>query len=117
MTVKTTQAPGREDVHTWEVRTPSGPATLTLAQKGRTFTVTDFTVKSNPDLSLAFEPKGAGVENLDETSDAAQCFNVSLKVRVDGITLTPSEMRANSPEELRAALSKVGLVGIDWEAI
>lgn len=99
------------------VNTPSGKATLRLSQKGRRFTVLAFEVEGKPDLALAFEPKGPDVENLDERSDIAQCFNLSNKIRYNGVTLGNSEMIANSIEEVVYALRNVKLRAYNHEEI
>jgi hypothetical protein len=117
MKKKTETTPGRTEVHEWTLNTPSGKATLSLAQKGRRYTVTDFTVHSNPDLCLGFAPTGPGIENMDVNSDSMQVFYISTEVKVDGVYLSTLEMRANSPEELKAALEKVRLRPFLREAI
>jgi hypothetical protein len=103
--------------HVLSVYTPSGKASLHLGQKGRRFTVLAFEVEGKPDLDLAFAPDGAGVENLDGTSDIAQCFNLSNKVRYNGVTLSNQEMIANSFEELVYALQNVKLRAYNHEEI
>ena len=103
--------------HELRLKTASGMATLRLLQKGRRFDVTGFEVDGRPELSLAFDPKGGGVENLDDTSDAAQCFGVSTKVKIDGVFLSASEMKASCIEELSAALKKVKLRTYNAEEI
>lgn len=103
--------------HTLTVHTPVGKARLVLAQKGRKFTVEDFEVHGRPELSLAFVAKGDGIENLDESSDARQCFGVSTRVRYQGVILDTLEMKANSIEELAYALKQVPLRAYSHEEI
>ena len=98
--------PGLDRAHLLTLKTGAGEATLALAQKGRSYLVTNFEVLGRPELALGFCATGPGVENLDETSDARQCFGVSTKIRLDGVVLSNKEMRANSLEELRSALMK-----------
>ena len=76
-------------------------------------------VDGRPELcNLGFSPKGTGVENLDEQSDAIQCFNISTQVRVDGNVLLGSrEMKAASLEELQAALAKTKLLAWNREEV
>lgn len=109
--------PGFEQTHTLQLATPSGPATLVLRQKGRLYTVQSFEVEGHPGRSLAFSPAGPGVENLDEASDAMQCFGCSTRIRLDGVLLSNSEMKANSLEELTAALRKAKLRTFDREEV
>lgn len=99
------------------VKTPAGPAVLTLTRKGRVYSVDDFVVADRPELSLAFSPTGSGVENLDESSDIAQCFNLSSKIRYGGVVLGSTEMRANSREELEYALKRVKVQAFNHEEI
>ncbi len=99
------------------VNTPSGTAVLTLFQNGRYFEVLDFEVEGRPELTLAFSPTGVGVENLDESSDAAQCFNLSTKIRYGGVLLGNLVMRANSREELEYALKQVKVRTFNHEEI
>lgn len=99
------------------LKTTSGPATLKLERKGRTYSVLAFEVAGRPELSLAFSAKGAGVEDLDGQSDLAQCFNLSTKVRYSGVVLGSTEMRANSREELEYALKQVTVAAFNHEEI
>lgn len=99
------------------VKTPAGQATMTLSRKGRIFSVDDFVVAGRPELCLAFAPGGPGVENLDECSDMAQCFNLSNKVRYGTVVLGSTEMRANSREELEYALKRVKVQAFNPEEI
>lgn len=105
------------DTHTLKVHTPAGNATLVLARKGRRFTVLSFEVDGNPDLSLAFAPDTPGFENLDENSDAAQCFNLSHRIRYGSVILDSLEMQANSIEELEYALKRAKLRAYNHEEI
>jgi hypothetical protein len=98
------------------VQTDVGPAKLSLARTGRTFQVCDFDIPGHPDLSMAFSPKG-GVEDLDGTSDMAQCFNLSSKVRYGTVVMGTTEMKASSVEELEYALKQVKIVGFNHEEI
>lgn len=93
--------------HELELATPCGKARLTLAQQGRVYQVCEFEVADRPELSLAFASEGPGIENLDRDSDIAQCFNLSNKIRYQGVTLGSLEMKANSLEELAYALKNV----------
>jgi hypothetical protein len=101
---------GLQATHTWEFKAGNNTARLCLEQKGRKFTVTHSEIVGDDKLSLGFSPKGAGVINVDETSDAVQCFNVSMSVKVDDIVLNFDEMTAGSPEELQAAFKKVKIL-------
>ncbi len=111
------KAPGAESTHTLRLKTSSGMATLELARKGRRYDVRSFEVDGHPGRVLAFKASGPGVENLDETSDARQCFGVSTRIRIDGVLLDSSEMRASSLEELEAALRKAKVQPFDPEEI
>lgn len=102
---------------TLDVKTPAGPAVLTLAQNGRYFEVVDFEVAGHPELSMAFAPTGSGVENLDERSDVAQCFNLSTKICYGNVVLGNLVMRANSREELEYALKQVKVRTFNHEEI
>ena len=103
--VPSTSAPFEE--LTLQVQTPAGKATLVLHRIGRDYEVLNFEVPGRPELEMAFSPHGAGVENLDEDSDAAQTLGLSTKIRYNGVTLGNCEMRANSLEELEHALKRV----------
>lgn len=105
------------DSHTLKVHTPSGKATLVLSRNGRKFTVVSFEVDDNPDLSLAFAPAAPGFENLDETSDIAQCLNLSSRVRYGDVILDSLEMRANSIDELEYALKRAKVRAYNHEEI
>lgn len=104
-------------MHELQLNTPCGKARLTLAQQGRVFEVCAFEVENRPELSLAFAPSGLGVENLDTDSDIAQCFNLSNKIRYQGVTLGNLEMKANSLEELAYALKNVKIRVFNHEEI
>lgn len=103
--------------HTLQVSTVSGTAQLMLRQKNRSFEVLEFEVTGKPELCLAFPPKGPGIENLDFTSDAYQCFNVSVSIRFNGMPLSAEEMRASSLEELCQALGQLKLRTFNGEEI
>lgn len=100
-----------------KLSTPAGQAVLVLNREGRIFHVESFEVAGRPELSLAFSAKGAGVEDLDGTSDAAQCFGVSTKVRYGNVVLGNTEMRAASREELEYALKQVKVRTFNSEEI
>lgn len=87
-------------IHELTLNTPAGPARLVLTRKGRTFEVTAFQVAGREDLCLAFAAQAPGFENLDTTSDLAQCLNLSSKVKYGDVVLGNTEMRAASIEEL-----------------
>lgn len=96
-----------------EVQTLRGKGVLTLRQtSAREWDVVGLRV-GGESWSLFFEPKGPGIENLDEASDMAQCFNLSCQVRYNGVTLGSSAMRASSLEELRYALKNVKICARD----
>jgi hypothetical protein len=102
------KSPGLVQTRDLTIKTKLGVFKMTFAQKGRMFALEHFELDGNTDRCLAFDAKG--VENLDEGSDAWQVFGVSTRVRVDGnVILDNREMRANSFEELEAALRKVKL--------
>lgn len=98
------------------VNTPAGPALIKLSRVGRNFTVTDFAVNNRPELVLAFG-WGRGVENLDETSDAAQALSRSCKVRYGDVIVGNDVMRANSIEELQYALKQIPIRPFNPEEI
>lgn len=99
------------------LKTPAGTGILVLERTGRKYTVVSFEIPDHPELSLAFAPDGPGVENLDDNSDIAQCFNLSSKVRYNGVVMGSLEMRANSFEELQYALSRVKVRAFNHEEI
>lgn len=89
---------------------------LILSRKNRDFQVLDFVCVNHPERTVAFIPSSA-VEVLDTTSDSAQCLNRVHKVRVGSVVLGTDSMRANSVEELAAALAVVSLSAYDPEEI
>lgn len=105
------------DDHVLSVRTPAGNARLVLARKGRTYAVKAFAVEGREELSLAFAAQAPGFENLDTSSDIAQCFNLSTKVRYGNVVLGSSEMRANSIEELEYVLKQAKVRTYNYEEI
>lgn len=70
-------------------------------------------------LSLVISPSqcAAGVENLDQSSDWADCFGLSCRVSVDGCEIGTGEMRAKNLDLLQVALNKVAFVARDAEDI
>lgn len=101
-----------------KIHTSQGPATLSLTQEGwSTFRVVDFEVEGAPELSFAFSRKGSGVENLDVTSDVAQCFGLSTRVQYGDVVLGTDEIRARSLEELMYALKQVKVIAFNHEDI
>lgn len=105
------------DSHVLSVHTPAGKAFLVLAQKGRDFQVKSFSVEGRDELSMAFAAQAPGFENLDTTSDIAQCFNLSSKVQYGTVVLGNTEMRANSLEELAYALKQAKVRTFNHEEI
>jgi hypothetical protein len=93
--------------HTLAINTQDGKASLVLRRKGRKFEVLSFKIAGRDDLTVAFNPKGPGVVNLDENSDVMQCFGISTKVSYGDVVLGTREMHANSLEELESALKNV----------
>lgn len=103
--------------HVVHVRTPAGKARLVLERTGRTYAVRQFDVEGRDGLSLAFAAEAPGFENLDTTSDVAQVFNLSTKVRCGSVILGSTEMRANSIEELEHALKRAKVRAFNHEEI
>jgi hypothetical protein len=99
------------------VRTPSGKARLELVRKGRTYAVTRFYIAGQEHLSLAFAPDAPGFENLDTTSDIAQVFNLSCRVRYGNVVLGNLAMLANSIEELEQVLKRAKVRAYNHEEI
>ncbi|KVP17177.1 hypothetical protein WJ84_02540 [Burkholderia ubonensis] len=109
--------PVTQNDHVLSVRTSAGKARLVLERNGRNYTVKAFAVEGREDLSLAFAAQAPGFENLDTTSDIAQCFNLSTKVRYGNVVLGNTEMRANSIEELQYALAQAKVRTFNHEEI
>jgi hypothetical protein len=105
------------DSHVLSVQTPAGEALLVLEQMGRDFRVKSFSVDGRDELQMAFAAHAQGFENLDTTSDIAQCFNLSSKVRYGNVVLGNTEMRANSLEELAYALKQAKVRTFNREEI
>jgi hypothetical protein len=103
--------------HVVHVHTPSGKARLVLERTGRTFAVKEFDVAGHEGLSPAFAGDAPGFENLDTTSDIAQVFNLSSKVRYGTVVLGSTEMRANSVEELEQVLKLAKVRAYNHEEI
>lgn len=110
---KKERAPQR---HEFSMHTNVGVVSFALLQQGRTFQVECMARDDVPDLNVGFRC-GSGVENLDTQSDAYDAFGISTRVRVDGVILGVSEMRAFDIDELRAALKKAKFCSWDHEAI
>lgn len=106
-----------DNEHVLDVHTPAGKARLVLVRKGRTYLVKEFVLPALPDLSLAFSADAAGFENLDSSSDIAQCFNLSTRVRYGAVILGTAEMRANSLEELQYVLARAKVRTYNHEEI
>lgn len=106
-----------EEIHELTLSAPFGHVRLDLVRKGRVFEVRTFEPVEHPDLCVAFLHDVPGFENLDKTSDVAQCFNLSTQVRYDNVTLGTLEMRANSIEELVFVLKKAKFRVYNPEAI
>jgi hypothetical protein len=104
---KKKRTPGAPVRHALKLKTNIGPIELDLLQTGSTFQVERIESLEEPEFQVGFEPKGPGVVNLDDYSDAMDVFGISTSIRVDRITLGSLEMRAHSIEELEAALKSV----------
>jgi hypothetical protein len=104
---KKNRAPGAPVRHSLKLKTNIGAVELDLLQTGSTFQVERIESLEEPEFQVGFEPKGPGVVNLDDYSDAMDVFGISTSIRVDRITLGSLEMRAHSIEELEAALKSV----------
>jgi hypothetical protein len=115
--IRTAEPEGREAEHDIRVQTPAGPALLRVRGRNRKFSVVSFEVTDRPELCLAFSPTGSGVENLDDQSDIAQCFNLSSEIRYNGMRMSASQMSAYSIEDLVSALGALKLRVFDPEEI
>lgn len=105
------------DNHELTLKTRYGNVSLKLVRKGRRYQVTEFVLIGNEEQTLAFDPESPGFENLDTTSDSAQVFNISHKVRYGSVVLGTLEMVASSFEELKDVLSKVKMRAYSPEEI
>lgn len=103
--------------HEFSLNTNVGVVNFALLQQGRTFQVERMVRDDAPDLNVGFRSSGSGVENLDTTSEVYDVFGISTRVRIEGVTLGVSEMRAFDLDELRAVLKKTKFCSWDHEAI
>lgn len=107
--LKTTPCEGAALEHEIQLSTPAGKAILCVRGQHRTFKVMSFEVEGRPELCLAFQPSGPGVENLDNDSDIAQCFGLSAEIRYNGMRMSAMQMTAFGVENLVSALGSLKL--------
>lgn len=101
--------------HKLKVKTSAGAGVLTLNQRGRQFDVIELMV-GGTQHTFGFRLK-AGAVNLDEFSDAWQCFGISSRVQVGATVLGNETMRAVCVEDIAAALAAVSVACFNPEEI
>jgi hypothetical protein len=67
------------------------------------FEVVEENLTNEDSSSLGFFDWDSVVQNLDESSDAFQCFDISMSLKFKNVYLTPDKVIASSFDEIKEA--------------
>jgi hypothetical protein len=105
------------DVEEIKVKTNAGPAILKLERVRSNMFRVSLNLPHRDNEQFFYDPRGVGIENLDQDSDVAQVVGLSNRIRVDGVTLGTGTILASDVESIRLALKKVRIAVYNTEEI